>query len=242
MIARMAGMTLTYLWLAGALMAAEPVRITHNQVFPPFAEVQDGKSVGLAVDIIRAAAARAGIEVVFVPLTLEQQMPALKDGRADAMFAGVSPERLQALDFSDPGVASGGALYVRAPRKTPESLAALSGKVVVTPRAGPLAPFIQKNAPSVNLVVTADYEESLASLVAGQADAAALNFYVGTRLAARLYPGQITEPRTMFFEVPLAIGVPKGQHATFLTRINSGLAAIRGDGTWQQINDRWAGR
>jgi polar amino acid transport system substrate-binding protein len=29
----------------------EPVRIAHDQSFPPFAEVKDGKSKGLAVDI-----------------------------------------------------------------------------------------------------------------------------------------------------------------------------------------------
>jgi polar amino acid transport system substrate-binding protein len=218
------------------------MRITHNRVFPPFAEVQDGKSVGLAVDIIRAAAAHAGVDVTFVPLTIEQQMPALKDGRADATFSGVSPERQETLDFSDPVVTTGGALYVRAPEATPASLAALSGKVVVTPRAGPLAALIRKDAPAVNLVVTADYEESLARLVGRQADAAALNFHVGTRLATRLHPGQVTEPRTMFFETALALGVPKGQSASLLAKFNAGLAAIRADGTWQQINNRWAGQ
>ena len=47
---------------------AEPVRIAHAQDFPPLAEVRDGKSEGLVVDILRAAAARAGVEVQFVPV------------------------------------------------------------------------------------------------------------------------------------------------------------------------------
>jgi ABC-type amino acid transport substrate-binding protein len=110
MISRTVGIalvSLVCLWPSRALIGAEQVRITHNQVFPPYAEVQEGKSVGLAVDIIRAAAARAGIDVVFVPLTIEQQMPALRDGRADATFSGVSPERQQFLDFSAPVIATG---------------------------------------------------------------------------------------------------------------------------------------
>jgi polar amino acid transport system substrate-binding protein len=242
MSGRIVGTAFVCLCLSGAQVLAETMRITHNHVFPPFAEARDGKSVGLGVDIIRAAAARAGVDVVFVPLTIEQQMPALTDGRADATFSGVSPERQQSLDFSAPVVTTGGALYVLTPSATPESLDALSGKVVVTPRAGPLAALIQKTAPSVKLGVTADYEESLARLIARQADAAALNFHVGTRLAARLYPGQVTEPRQMFFETSLAIGVPKGQHASLLAQLNAGLAAIRADGTWREINNRWAGR
>ena len=102
--------------------------------------------------------------------------------------------------------------------------------------------MIQKTAPTVKLVVTADYEESLARVVGGQADAAALNFYAGSRIAARLYPGQVTEPRNMFNETPLAVGVPKGQGAKLIAQLNAGLAAIRADGTWPQINNRWTGR
>jgi ABC-type amino acid transport substrate-binding protein len=231
--------SLMCLWPAGASMAAEQMRITHNRVFPPYAEVQEGQSVGLAVDIIRAAAARVGIEVVFVPLPIEQQMPALKDGRADGTLSGISSERQQFLDFSAPVIATGAGLYVRAPGATPKDLAALSGKVVVTPRAGPVAPFIQKTAPSVTLVVTADYEESLARLVDGRADAAALNLHVGNSLAARLYPNKLTEPREMFNELPLALGVPRGERQHMLTQMNAGLAVIRADGTWQQIYRRW---
>jgi polar amino acid transport system substrate-binding protein len=73
----------------------------------------------------------------------------------------------------------------------PENLAALSGKIVVTPHTGPLAAFIEKTAPTVNLVVTKDYEDSLTRLVRGEADAAPLNNHVGAHMAARLYPGQV---------------------------------------------------
>jgi ABC-type amino acid transport substrate-binding protein len=93
----------------------------------------------------------------------------------------------------------------------------------------------------VKLVVTADYEESLARLVRGEADAAALNFQAGARIAARLYPGQLTVPRNMFIQTPMAVGVIKGQGAKLIAQLDVGLAAIRADGTWQQINDRWLG-
>src|SRR5438034_7214748 len=55
-------------WLIGAALVcplfsvahgADTVRIAHDRDFPPFSEVSGGKSEGLAVDIIRAAAARA---------------------------------------------------------------------------------------------------------------------------------------------------------------------------------------
>jgi ABC-type amino acid transport substrate-binding protein len=46
----------------------------------------------------------------------------------------------------------------------------------------------------------------------------------------------------MFYEQPLALGVLKGQSAKTIAQLDAGLAAIRADGTWKQINDRWLGQ
>lgn len=216
------------------------MRIAHDHGFPPFAEVKDGNSAGLAVDILRATAARAGIEVTFVPVPFDQRQLTLEDGRAEAYFPlSITPERLQLFDFSDVLVVTGGALFVCTPNVPPQDLAAFVGKIVVTPRTGPIAAFIQKTAPAVKLVVTTDYETSLAGLVRGEASAAALSYHVGPRIAERLYPGHVIRSPNMFLELPLAVAVAKGTRADLLVRLNAGIAAIRADGTWQQISDHW---
>ena len=221
-------------------MIDPPVRVAHDSGFPPFAEVKDGTSEGLAVDIFRAAAARASIDVEFVPVSFEQRQLALADGRADAYFPlSITPERLQSFDFSDVLVITGGSLFVRASDVLPENLTELAEKIVVTPRTGPIAPFIQKTAPTINLVVTRDYEDSLGRLVRGEAVAAALSYHVGSRIAGRSFPGQIRRSPDMFLELPLAVAVPKGKRTELLTRLNAGIASIRADGTWQQINEDW---
>ena len=193
---------------------AEPVRIAHDQGFPPFAEVKDGKSQGLAVDVFCASAARAGVEVTFVPVRFEQRQLTLEDGRADAYLPlSITLQRLQFFDFTDELVVTGGSIFVRAPNVPAENLAALADKILVTPRSGPIAPFIQRTAPAVKLVVTTDYEDSLARLVRGEADAAALGYDVGLSISNRLYPGQIVGSPHMFIELPLAVAVPKGKRA-----------------------------
>jgi len=219
---------------------SRPVRIAHQVDFMPIADVKDGQSVGLGVEIVRAVAERSRIDFEFVPVPFEQVQRTLDDGRAVAIFPlAITPERQRLFDFSAPIYEGGGGLFVRVPEATPKDLPSLSGKTVVTPRTGPLAGLIERTAPNVNLVVTAHYEESLARLVRGDADAAALNFHVGAMLAARLYPGKVTMPRILFTQNPTAIGVRKGEQAELLNRVNVGLAAIRSDGTWQRINDRW---
>ncbi len=223
--------------------AAETIRVAHNRLLPPFAEVKDGKSTGLVVDIFRAAAERAGYDVEFFPVPIEQMEATLKDGRAIATIpTAVTPERRQTMDFSDMLLMTGGAIYVRAGEATPSDLQALSGKVVVTPRTGPLAAFIQKTAPAVKLEVTEDYETSLERLVSGKADAAALNFQAGAMIANKLYPGKVTFPDRMFLELPFGAAVLKDRNSEFLTRFNKGLAEIRADGTFERINKSWIGR
>lgn len=218
----------------------EPVRIAYNNLLPPFSESKDGQARGLVVDIFRAAAQRAGYDIQFMPVPLDQMEEAIKDGRVVAAIPlAMSADRRERLDFSHSLLDTGGALFVRAPEATPKDLQALAGQILVTPRTGPLAAFIQKTAPSVKLVVTEDYETSLAQLVAGKAAAAALNYQTGAILARRLYPAQITEPRSMFLELPFAAAVLKGRNGDFLSRLNKGLEAIRADGTWDRINKTW---
>ena len=46
----------------------------------------------------------------------------------------------------------------------------------------------------------------------------------------------------MFIQTPQGVAVMKGQGTKLISQLDVGLAAIRADGTWQQINDRWLGR
>jgi polar amino acid transport system substrate-binding protein len=176
--------------LLGATLApalAKDVRLAHDQRFSPFSQVVNGRSEGMTVDILRAAAERSGLSIVFVPVPFEEMQVTLTDGRADGVFPlAINEERRRTFDFSAPLLITGGALFTRAPGAVPENLAALAKKTVVTPSSGPLAGFIKRTAPDVNLVATSNYDESFAKLLSGEADAAALNLQVGTQMATKL--------------------------------------------------------
>ena len=243
MIARLIGVASLFVLISALRVDAETIRVAHQADFPPFAYVQDGKSIGLFVDLLQAAAAREGIGLTFVPVPFAEVQTTLKDGRADAIFPlADNPDRRLTFDFTVAFVPTGGGIFVRTGTPVPDSLAALAGKTLVTPGTGPLAAFIAKTAPDVKLVPTSNYEDSLAQVVRGEADAAALNFQVGALLANKLYPGKVIRAPGMFAAQPLAVAVPKGQNAALLARLDAGLAAIKADGTWQKINDRWAAR
>jgi polar amino acid transport system substrate-binding protein len=221
-----------------ATSAAELLRVAVNKNFPPFVEVVNGEPKGPLVDFLAAAAKHASLRIEFVPVSLDQWQSILAQGRADAFYPmAITPALRQAYDFSDPLTSSGGALFMRAPEKTPVGLDALVGKTVVTPKVGPLAAYIEKNAPGIRLVVTKDYEESLAKLVSGEADAAALNLQVGARIADQLYPGRISHPDRYFWELPLAVAMPKakGDGSKALDALNGGIAAVKAQGVLDRM-------
>lgn len=242
MLKRLVALTLLSL-MAVPNASAETIRVAHNRLLPPFSEVKDGKSVGLLIDIFRAAAERAGYEVEFFPVALDEMEASLKEGRAVATIpTAITPQRRQTMDFTDLLLMTGGAIYVRAGDPTPDGIEALAGKVVVTPRTGPLAAYIRNKVPAAQLEVTDDYETSLERLVTGKADAAALNFQAGAMIANKLYPGKVTVPDKMFLVLPFSAAVLKGRNAEFVNRFNKGLAAIRADGTFERINKSWIGQ
>jgi ABC-type amino acid transport substrate-binding protein len=223
-----------------APVSTETVRMSHQSDFAPFIYVKNGKSVGILVDIVEAAAARENIKVVFVPVPLADVAATLTDGRADAIVPfGITPERQAAYDFSAPLVMTGGALFVKAPSPEPLDLHALDGKTVVSPQAGPFVVYMQKNAPGIHVVATTSYQDSLNRVVSGEADAAALNLQVGTNVVAESYAGKITVPVKTFSQAPLAIAVTKGRHADLMRRLADGLEAIRADGTLARIEAKW---
>jgi len=51
--------------------------------------------------------------------------------------------------------------------------------------------------------------------------------------------GQIRSSPDTFLELPFVVAVPKGKRAELLACLNTGIASIRADGTWHQINERW---
>lgn len=216
------------------------IRLAHIESFEPFAAVQDGKSEGLAVDIITAALELVSYKVEFIGVEQDKEKDFLKEGKVDGLaFFGMNPERKQVYDFSDPYLMTGGALFVKAPNPASTDLRDFEGKTVATPEKGPLAGYIRKNYPEVKLLTDVkDYSETLQVVVEGKADAAALNTQSGAVLAQKEFPAQFSMPDEGFLAVPIGIGVIKGEHVEFLNKFNEGLKIILKDGTYDRLVEK----
>lgn len=84
---------LSWVILCGSLLAppsawAQPevVRIGAEDDWAPFSSVQDGKPVGMAVELVKAIFAEAGIPLELVPLPYKRCMEEAKSGRLAGCF------------------------------------------------------------------------------------------------------------------------------------------------------------
>jgi len=201
------------------------LRIGFNPDFAPFAALQDGRADGLVIARLRNALDKAGLEATFVPAPLPEMAERLQAGALDALAGvAVSAERSDALAVSRPLATTGGAWFPRAERDWPRDQAlrtAAPGTLrVVSPSAGPLVAQIRTAFPTLDIVECADYAAAFETVLAGRADAAALNLQVGRLHAERDHPGRFKLPETPFFEVPLALAVPHGDPLGILRRLD----------------------
>jgi ABC-type amino acid transport substrate-binding protein len=219
----------------------ETFKLAHIETFEPFAVAKEGKSEGLAIDIITEALAKVNLKVLFVGENQDKLDDLLLKGEVDGLaFLGINPERQKIYDFSEPYLISGGALFVKSPNPPSFDLKAFEGKIVATPKKGPLAGYIEKKFPKVKVLTDVkDYTETLQAVVDGKADAAALNTQSGSVLARQLFPGKFSLPEKGFLEVPIGIGVLKGKQGYLLTKFNEGLKIVLSDGTYDKLIAKW---
>ena len=89
----------------GTEATGEKYIIATDTVFPPFEFTNDeGKFVGIDVDIINAIAEDQGFEVEIQSLGFDAALLAVQSGQADGVIAGmaITDESKQTFDFSEP--------------------------------------------------------------------------------------------------------------------------------------------
>ena len=198
------------------------VRVGYQEDFPPFVGSGPAGPQGLAVAILMAGFEKLGTEADWVALSLAEQISALCNGEVDMLAClGVTTERQSKVVFGDPIIRTGGALFA-IERQTTELTR------IVTPSAGPLVAATQAAYPTCSIVKADNYPHALSLVIEGHADAAALNFHVGRRLAEREFPGRFAVPDTTFQTVYLAPAWAPSHDAAVRTAITDALVATGG--------------
>ncbi len=222
---------------------AENINICVEGAYPPFSSTEaSGEVVGFDIDIANALAAEMGMEATMVKTDWDGIIPALLEGKCDAIIASMSitDERKQVIDFS--------AKYYNSPAgfigRDGMTLADLEGKVVGVQRGTIHQDFMEGEFPNVELRLYGSQDEVYLDLAAGRIDAA-----MGDSIA--MDDGFLsTDAGAGFsffgemYSVPKyhgeGAGVGVRQEDTALRdSFSAAIQAIRDSGEYAKINDKY---
>lgn len=219
------------------------IRLAYDDPFPPFSFTYQGRAEGAIIDILSEIFKKVHLRVSFVPSQMKEIENLLNAKKVDGIsFYGINPRRKEIFDFSNPIISTGGALFTRSSKPSVSELMKCKGIKVATPGSGPLKDYIEKEFPSVILILVIDYFEALETVLKEEADAAALNIHVGITLINQLFPGLFTIPDRVFLKIDLATAVLRGENSFILEQINKGLIYIRENGIYDEILEKWIGQ
>ena len=230
---------------AAAPAPAKVYVVGTDAAYAPFeSQNQKGEIVGLTIDVVNAVAKKAGIEVKFVNTPWEGIFNALAQGDRDMIASSVTitDERKQTMNFTEPYFDAVQLIAVKADSKI-ASFADLkkrkvgvqtgtTGDEAVTKLMGKTSTLIKR------------YESTplaLKELEAGGVDAVVADNgvvinYVTNNAGAKFK----TVSDKAFAPEQYGFAVKKG-NAELLGKLNSGLAAIKADGSYAAIYAKYFG-
>ncbi|WP_370586100.1 amino acid ABC transporter substrate-binding protein/permease [Tessaracoccus sp. MC1679] len=215
--------------------------IATDTTFAPF-EFRDtsGELTGIDMDLIREVAERGGFTVDIKSVGFDAALQSLQSGQVAGVIAGMSitDERRQTFDFSDPYFESGIQMAVKQD-STIASYEDLRDQTVVAKTGSEGLRFAQSIAGEYGFTVKAlPQADTMYSEVNAGTAAAVFDDYpvlaYGIKQGNGLKTVTAKEPGGSY-----GFAVSKGQNGALLAEFNAQLAAMKEDGTYQQILDEY---
>ncbi|HEX2256566.1 MAG TPA: ABC transporter substrate-binding protein [Afifellaceae bacterium] len=220
------------------------LRIGTEGAYPPFNyTTAGGELAGFDIDIARALCERMEVECEFVTQDWDGIIPGLLAGRYDAIIASMSitEERQAVVDFTDRYYTNSLVFVAHENAGIADvSPEALAGRALGAQSATISAAHLEDNFGASTLRLYPTQEDAYRDLAAGRLDAVLADFGVTYLWLHDTDEGQccgfVGEPVVSDDEIGIA--VRKGEDE-LRQAFNEALAAIRADGTYQAINDRY---
>jgi polar amino acid transport system substrate-binding protein len=206
---------------------------------PPWGFVTSGgKQDGLDADIAALYGKELGVPVEFVPLEVNNRIPALTTGRVDVLFATMAmlPDRAKAVQFSKPYVAN--AIVLIGPKSASiKSNADMANFTIGVAKGAAQDTQVTKNAPANTTIRRFDGDAaSVQSLVSGQVQALGGNIFYMDRVE-KARPGEF-ENKLEFQKLYNGACTRLGEKELNAS-LNAFVDKIKANGELKKIYDKW---
>lgn len=222
--------------------AAETIRFAASATYPPFESLDaNNQIVGFDIDLANALCKQMQAQCTFTNQAFDSLIPSLKFKRFDAVMAGmdITPEREKQVLFTKPYY-DNSALFIAQKGKIAD-VAALKGKKVGVQNGTTHQKYLTDKHPEITTVPYDSYQNAILDLKNGRVDAvfgdtAVVNEWLKQNDALAAVGAKVTDKD--YFGTGLGIAVRPDNQA-LLAKLNAALDAIKADGTYKAINDKW---
>ncbi|MHB1341565.1 MAG: basic amino acid ABC transporter substrate-binding protein [Coriobacteriia bacterium] len=212
-----------------------------DTAFPPFESMNGDVAEGFDVDLMGAIGEKLGLEVVFMTEIFDTLIPTLKaGGKFDVIASGmtIKPERELEIDFTDAYYDSNQSIAMKE-GSTYAGPADLAGKKIGVQSGTTGEAWAKENVEGATLVPFKNATDAFAALQAGNVDAVVNDLPVTTELLKDDSRGMAIVAQIPTGE-QYGFGVSK-DNPELKDAINTALAELREDGTYDEIYQKWFG-
>ena len=222
--------------------AAESIRFATEASYPPFEFMdENNKMQGFDIDLANALCKEMQTECSFTNQAFDSLIPSLKFRRFDAVISGmdITLERLQQVAFTAPYY-DNSALFI-AKKGEVTNIAALKGKRVGMQNGTTHQKFLLEKHPEIKAVPYDSYQNAILDLKNGRLDAvfgdtAVVNEWLKQNNTLIAVGDKISDAN--YFGTGLGIAV-RQDNTELLNKLNTALAKLKQNGTYQKIYNTW---
>jgi len=231
--------------VAANASAADKINFASSATYPPFESLDaNNQIIGFDIDLAKALCTQMKADCTFNNHAFDSLITSLKFRKYDAVISGmdITAERAKQVAFTNPYYDN--SAVVIAKKGTYSSLADLKGKRIGMENGSTHQKYIQDKHPEVKTVAYDSYQNAFLDLKNGRidgvfGDTAAVNEWLKTSPELGPVGEHTADPE--YFGAGMGIAV-RQDNPELLNKLNTALAAIKADGTYQKINEKWFGQ
>ncbi|MFT5008184.1 MAG: polar amino acid transport system substrate-binding protein [Arenicella sp.] len=221
------------------------LQVVNSGAYPPFSFVNtQGELIGFDVDVAKALAEKMGVEVNVQSSPWNGIIAAMVGGRFDACICSMSDteERRKAVTFTDSYYSAGLAVWVQDSTNDVKSIADFAGKRVGSTLGETGNQWaVEKSEGNWRNQTFQGLPDMMNGLTTGRIDIMIADD-VPVMVAIRENNTKIKMVNVGELpRYPAAISIQQGK-PQLLAALNTALAEIKADGTYQSIVDEWIGK
>jgi len=226
-----------------AVLKTKKLRVAVDTTYPPMEfESNDGKVIGLDVDLARAIAKTLKVEAEFIVMPWDGILAGLQSNRYDIIMSSmnVTPERSQQVNFV-PYISMGQVFVVKKTGTPVKTETDLKGKTVAvqadTTSFNALEEFKKKGIAIKEIKAFKGATETFSALKSNQAEAIITDeavglYYAGLDAKTFVVSGNAMKPE------PIGIAVKKTD-AKLLKALTEAVSTIKKNGEFTRIYKEW---